>query len=61
MQAAAAATVAFTKLPLGQSQTEETATGASRLLDPRLFLGVGAIALLLAGGLVFFIRRQQSG
>ena len=46
-------------MPLGQAA--ETATGASRLLDPRLFLGVGAIALLLAGGLVFFIRRQQGG
>ncbi len=30
----------------------------SRRLLPSLFLAIGAVALLLAGGLLVFIRRQ---
>ncbi|MCX7852525.1 MAG: hypothetical protein N2383_07035 [Caldilineales bacterium] len=43
--------------PLVQDE-EETATPVGRGVRPSLFLAIGAVALVLAGGLLVFIRRQ---
>lgn len=43
--------------PLVQGE-EETTTLGGRGIRPSLFLAIGAVALMLAGGLLVFIRRQ---